>query len=110
MIFKSRSLKSMKARLFLVAILLLAVSTLSLIVSAQRRPDEKPISGDFKITIKQTMAGQDMQSTTMIKGSRERSETSVNVPGMPAGMNMGQVTITQCDMRRTIQVNERARK
>ena len=100
----------MKTRFILFATLLLAVSLISIIVSAQRRTDDKPIAGDFKITIKQTVAGQNMQSTTMIKGARERSETSMNVPGMPAGMNMNQVTITQCDMRRTIQVNDRARK
>ena len=40
----------------------------------------------------------------MIKGKRERSETSMG------GMNMGSVNITQCDLRRTIQVNDRSRK
>src|SRR5205807_1495808 len=61
---------------------------------------------DFKITIRNTIAGQSTQTTTMIKGARERDETSMSV----GGMNMGQVNITQCDLRRTIQVNDRAHK
>lgn len=94
----------------LVALLagILAVSAATAISFAQRRPDptEKPISGDFKITIKTTTAGHSSQSTTMIKGQRERSETNM----MVGGMNMGSVHITQCDLKRTIQINDRARK
>lgn len=96
----------MKTRFSLLAILLLAVSFVSIIVSAQRRPDEKPISGDFKITLRTGIAGQSTQSTTMIKGARERNETSINA----GGFSMTTVNITQCDMRRTIQLNDRARK
>ncbi len=99
----------MKLRLSLFTAILFIISTITAISFAQRTRDERPISGDFKITFKQNMGGQEMQSTTMIKGLRERSETSMNVPGMPAGM-MGQVNITQCDMKRTIQINDRARK
>ncbi len=40
----------------------------------------------------------------MIKGLRERSEMSAG------GMNMGMVSVTQCDLKRTIQINDRARK
>ena len=101
----------MKVRLTLLSILLFFIASITAISFAQRpRDNDQPIRGDFKITFKQSFGGQEMQSTTMIKGQRERSETSMNVPGMPAGMNMGQVNITQCDMRRTIQVNDRARK
>ncbi len=100
----------MKFRLFLFTAILFAISAITAISFAQRTRDEKPISGDFKITFKQNMGGQEMQSTTMIKGLRERNETSMNMAGMPAGMNMGQVNITQCDMKRTIQINDRARK
>ena len=93
----------MKSRLFLFAFLIFAVSILSAITSAQRRPEtDKAITGDFKITYKTSVAGQSMQSTTMIKGQRERSETSM--PGYST------VSITQCDMKRTIQVNDQARK
>ncbi len=101
----------MKLRLSLFAAILLAISAITAISLAQRtRDNDQPIRGDFKITFKQNMGGQEMQSTTMIKGMRERDETSINMPGMPAGMNMGQVSITQCDMKRTIQINDRARK
>ena len=42
----------------------------------------------------------------MIKGLRERTETNMSM----GGMNMSQVSITECDLRRTIQINDRARK
>ena len=95
----------MKTRLLLFAVIAFAISLATAISSAQHKPDtDQPIRGDFKITIKTNMAGQDMQSTTMIKGLRERSETSMG------GMNMGMVSVTQCDLKRTIQINDRARK
>ena len=95
----------MKTRLLLFAVIVFAISLATAISFAQRKPDtDQPIRGDFKITIKTNMAGQDMQSTTMIKGLRERSETSMG------GMNMGMVSVTQCDLKRTIQINDRARK
>lgn len=95
----------MKTRLLLFAVIAFAISLTTVISFGQRKPDtDQPIRGDFKITIKTNMAGQDMQSTTMIKGLRERSEMSVG------GMNMGMVSITQCDLKRTIQINDRARK
>ena len=97
----------MKIRLILFAVIIFAISAATVISFGQRRPDdEKPIRGDFKITIKTTMAGMPTQSTTMIKGLRERSETNMAM----GGMNMSQVSITQCDLRRTIQINDRARK
>ena len=95
----------MKTRLLLFAVIAFAISLATAISSAQHKPEtDQPIRGDFKITIKTNMAGQDMQSTTMIKGLRERSETSMG------GMNMGMVSVTQCDLKRTIQINDRARK
>jgi hypothetical protein len=97
----------MKARIFLFTVLIFAVSLISAIGLAQRKPaDEKPITGDFKITIRTTIAGQTSESTTMIKGARERSETSMGAPGFSTKT----VNITQCDMRRTIQINDSARK
>jgi hypothetical protein len=78
----------------------------SAITSAQRTGPDKPITGDFKITYRTTVSGNSMQSTTMIKGRRERSETTVNA----GAYTMNTVSITQCDMRRTIQINDRARK
>jgi len=97
----------MKSRLFLFTAIVFAVAAVTVISFAQRRPDtEKPISGDFKITIRNTIAGQSTQTTTMIKGLRERDETNMAM----GGMNMSQVNITQCDLKRTIQINDRARK
>jgi len=97
----------MKLRLTLFICILFAITSITAISFAQRPQTEKAITGDFKITIRQTMgAGQEMTNTTMIKGLRERSE--VNMPGMPGGM--GTTTITQCDLKRSIQINDRARK
>src|SRR2546427_10132415 len=100
----------MKLRLFFLLLIVFVITTITAISLAQRTRDtDRPITGDFKITIKQSMgSGQDMQSTTMIKGLRERSETSM--PGMPAGMRPGMVTITDCDLKRTMQVDDRAPK
>lgn len=97
----------MKLRVSLLITILFAITSITAISLAQRTQTEKPITGDFKITIRQSMgSGQEMTSTTMLKGMRERSETSM--PGMPAGMGM--ITITECDLKRTIQINDRARK
>jgi hypothetical protein len=97
----------MKLRISLFAFLILAVAVITAITSAQRQTQtDKPITGDFKITYKTSVGGQSTQNTTMIKGQRERSETSINA----GAYTMNTVSITQCDMRRTIQLNERARK
>jgi len=53
---------------------------------------------DLKITRKNGAGGYSGQSTVYIKGARERTE-------MPTI-----TTIRQCDLRRTIQINDRARK
>lgn len=50
---------------------------------------------DVKIKSKQTMSGQSFENTTYIKGKRQRTETM-------SGM---MVNITQCDLRRGIQLN-----
>src|SRR6266851_4308939 len=96
----------MKRRLLPFAFTIFAISTVTAISFAQRTRDtaEKPITGDFKITIRNTVSGQNYQSTTMIKGKRERSESSTG------GMSTGGASITQCDLRRTIQVNDSTRK
>src|SRR5438094_4302186 len=91
----------MKLRLSLFTAILFAISAITAISVAQRTRDEKPISGDFKITFKQNMGGQEIQVTDMIKGMRMRDETN---------MQMNPISITQCDMKRTIQINDRARK
>jgi hypothetical protein len=53
---------------------------------------------DLKITRKAGVAGRSSDTTVYVKGARERTE-------MPTI-----TTIRQCDLRRTIQINERARK
>jgi hypothetical protein len=99
----------MKNRIFPATTIIFAIFAFTAMSFAQRTRDtaEKPITGDFKITIKTTTSGQTGQSTTLIKGKRERSESTMAM----GGMNMGSsVNITQCDLRRTIQINDSSRK
>lgn len=98
----------MKARLLFFITVIISITTITAISFAQRTRDtaDKPIAGDFKITIKNTIAGNTSQTTTMIKGRRQRDETNMAM----AGMNNSQINITQCDMKRTIQINDSARK
>jgi hypothetical protein len=51
--------------------------------------------GNIKVKTKQTMSGQSYENTTYIKGKRQRAET----------MSGTMVNITQCDLRRAIQLN-----
>lgn len=53
---------------------------------------------DVKITTRQTMSGQSSQNTTYIKGKRSRTEM----------MNGTMISLTQCDLRRDIQMNPAA--
>jgi hypothetical protein len=53
---------------------------------------------DLKVTRKVGAGGHSGQSTVYIKGARERSE------------NPGMTSIQQCDLRRTIQINEHTRR
>jgi hypothetical protein len=55
-------------------------------------------SADLKVTRKAGAGGRESQSTVYIKGARERTEMPMIT------------TIRQCDLKRTIQLNERARK
>ena len=99
----------MSNRFFRFAVLIILVSVFTSYSYAQRRPatqkpaPQKPAAGDLKITYKQTTSGQTMESTTMLKGARERSE-------MRMGQGMDLVNITQCDLKRTIQLSDNARK
>lgn len=62
-----------------------------------------PAANDLKIKYRMTTSGQPMESTTMLKGARERSEMK-----MAYGMDI--YSITQCDLKRTIQVSDKVRK
>ena len=64
------------------------------------------------VTIRQrvSFSGQGSEQTRMIKGSRERRETKVTLSGdagQMADMMPNIATITQCDARRTLQVNDK---
>ena len=63
----------------------------------------RPPAEDFKITEKTTQAGQGFHNTTLIKGARQRSE-------MHTGYGPDTVSIVQCDLKRTIQINEKTRR
>ena len=52
-------------------------------------------TADVKIKSRQTMSGQAYENTTYIKGKRQRSET----------MNGMMINLTQCDLRRGVQLN-----
>lgn len=52
---------------------------------------------DVKVKARQTMSGQSYENTTYIKGKRQRTEQNMG------GNQM--VTLTQCDMKRSIQLN-----
>ena len=56
-------------------------------------------SADVKIKSKQTMSGQSYENTTYIKGKRQRSES----------MNGMMINLTQCDLRRGIQLNSQTK-
>ncbi len=71
----------MKKQFILFAIIILGLSTLAF--------------ADVKIKSKQTMSGQSYENTTYIKGKRSRTET----------MNGMMTSITQCDLRRGIDLN-----
>lgn len=54
---------------------------------------------DVKVKARQTMSGQSYENTTYIKGKRSRSET----------MNGMMINLTQCDLRRGVQMNPNAK-
>ena len=84
----------------------LSVISASAIFAQQRRrtnPAPAPPAADLTIKYRSTTSGQAYESATMIKGKRERSE-------MRMGSGNDMTTITQCDLKRTIQINEGAKK
>ena len=88
------------------AIALLAICASVLVAQRPRnRVTATPAPGpaSLKIRYKTTAAGQSSESTTMIKGSRERLE-------MRMGYSMDIINLTQCDLKRTIQISDKTRK
>jgi hypothetical protein len=62
------------------------------------------------VTIKQrvTMSGQKFESTRRIKGSRERTEQHIEMADPAMAAYMPQIaTVTQCDLRRRIEISDR---
>ncbi|GAC1396779.1 MAG: hypothetical protein NVSMB56_11760 [Pyrinomonadaceae bacterium] len=59
---------------------------------------------DVKIKQRQSIGGQTFESTVYIKGKRERREQKI------PGLNMQIASVTQCDLKRTLQINDAARK
>jgi len=58
-------------------------------------------SADIKMKTKNTSAGNSSEGTIYIKGARQRSNQSYG--------SFEMVTLTQCDLKRTVQINDNAR-
>jgi hypothetical protein len=89
-------------------VVFLVICFLSVSVNfGQTRPVPNRAASDFKVKYRVTMnaGGQPhvTESLTMIKGARERSESRM-------GAGYDTVNITQCDLKRTIQINDNLRK
>jgi hypothetical protein len=93
-----------------VTALLLVIASSSVFV-AQRRPVNRapapattaPVANDLKITYRTSTMGQSMENTTMLKGARERTE-------MKLGRGFDIINVTQCDLKRVIQISDSAKK
>ncbi|HEV8367112.1 MAG TPA: hypothetical protein VGQ39_04095 [Pyrinomonadaceae bacterium] len=95
--------KSSVSSIVLVSLFVLA--SVSVFI-AQTRPPAR--ANDFRVKYRVTFGGasgqgQTSESVTMIKGARERSEQH-------SGYGYDSVNITQCDLKRTIQISDRAKK
>ena len=77
----------MKTGLYIIAILVTGIITSTTALA------------DVKIKSKQTMSGQAYENTTYIKGKRQRSES----------MNGMMISLTQCDLRRGVQLNSQTK-
>ena len=93
------SQRKLKLGIVIVIAALFVVASLAAAQQSRTKPQ-----ADIKVTYKTTMqGGMESESTTMIKGARQRSEQRL-------GYGVDQISITQCDLRRTIQVSDSARK
>ena len=88
-----------------VGVLVLLVISSSAFVA--QRPRNQPVrtgsANDLKIKYRTTTSGQSMENTTMLKGVRERNE-------MKMGYGMDMISITQCDLKQTIQLSDKTKK
>jgi hypothetical protein len=89
------------------SLILLFVSSSAFMAQRTRNrpaaPATAPARSDLKITYRTTTSGQSMENTTMLKGARERTE-------MKLGYGRDIINVTQCDLKRTIQISDSARK
>ena len=88
------------------SIFLCSILSVSTFIGQTKRPSTA--ATDFKVTYRTSVgstggAAQNSESTTMIKGPRERSEQHMG-PGYDL------VTITQCDLKRILQISDSAKK
>lgn len=89
------------------ALVLVVISSSAMLAQRTRNrpatPPAAPVRNDLKITYRTTTSGQSMETTTMLKGARERSE-------MKLGYGRDIINITQCDLKRTVQISDSAKK
>jgi hypothetical protein len=91
------------------SILVLAIALFSVATFFAQTGPRSPMGGrDFKVKYRTTMGSagggsQTRESVTMIKGPRERSEQHF-------GSGYDMINITQCDLKRTIQIGDSAKK
>jgi hypothetical protein len=83
-------------------VLILPVNALAQQPRGRATAPAKPPASDFKITERTTNNGQTFESTTLIKGARQRSE-------MRMGHGQDMISLMQCDLKRTIQINDQTR-
>ncbi|HEY6804291.1 MAG TPA: hypothetical protein VI306_11970 [Pyrinomonadaceae bacterium] len=88
----------------IVLVIGLVLASVSVFLARQRTQQ----SNDFKVRYKTTTGtadgpGMSGETITMIKGARERSETKM-------GYGFDTINITQCDLKRTIQISDNAKK
>ncbi len=90
---------------FILICIMAVLATVAIVMAQQNKPTHP--QSDLKVTYKVTMssAGTSMpasESTTLIKGVRERSEDHTGYSDS--------INITQCDLKRTLQINDKTRK
>lgn len=69
-------------------------------VKTQKKPAQPAPAGDIKVRSRMTTSGQSFESMQYIKGARQRTE--MNMQG-------GFVSLMQCDLKRTVQINDTAK-
>lgn len=95
---RNRLLKSM----FAITAVSMFMAAMLAVAQQPRQKTSAPQAADLTLKQRMSMQGQNFESTTMFKGARQRSEMHM------MGMNM--TSITQCDLKRTVQLGEQTKK